>query len=247
MNSLPPFVLNTLPKSGTHLTLQILLSNTLISYNPKKFLLNGLPNQIQGFHDILKQASPNELLTAHLWYTPSIENLFIKLNIKQIYIYRDLRDVLVSFAYFIDKAPSGIAISYLKSLPIRERLLVLINGTKNPLWPDFNNYFAPFLGWEKSPVTFPVTYEELVSSAISRHNAIKSILDYLWEDLIPPVPIEKMIKAAENNINPSSCPTFRKGKIGSWRDEFDDEIKTAFKNKAGEHLINLGYEKDNNW
>ncbi len=39
--------------------------------------------------------------------------------------------------------------------------------------------------------------------------------------------------------------TFRKGKIGSWREEFDDEIKVAFKRSAGEFLTSLGYELNN--
>ena len=39
----------------------------------------------------------------------------------------------------------------------------------------------------------------------------------------------------------------RKGKAGSWRDEFSPEDIAYFKETAGETLIQLGYEQDLNW
>ena len=41
--------------------------------------------------------------------------------------------------------------------------------------------------------------------------------------------------------------TFRSGKIGSWKTEFDSENIKKFKELAGESLIKLKYEKDLNW
>ena len=41
--------------------------------------------------------------------------------------------------------------------------------------------------------------------------------------------------------------TFRKGKIGEWRNHFDEETKEVFKQLAGTHLIDLEYERDLNW
>ena len=43
--------------------------------------------------------------------------------------------------------------------------------------------------------------------------------------------------------------TFREGQIGSWKKYFTPEIKQVFKNTPGglDLLIQLGYEKDNNW
>ena len=41
--------------------------------------------------------------------------------------------------------------------------------------------------------------------------------------------------------------SFRKGSIGSWKQYFTQEHKQAFKEVAGQLLIDLGYEKDLNW
>ena len=41
--------------------------------------------------------------------------------------------------------------------------------------------------------------------------------------------------------------TFQNGKIGAWKTAFNEEHKAAFKKKLGSALIELGYEKDDNW
>ena len=41
--------------------------------------------------------------------------------------------------------------------------------------------------------------------------------------------------------------TFRKGQIGAWRGVFNEEHIKVFKERLGQALIDLGYEKDLNW
>jgi hypothetical protein len=41
--------------------------------------------------------------------------------------------------------------------------------------------------------------------------------------------------------------TFRKGTTGQWREEFTSKVTEEFKRRAGNWLIHLGYEKDNEW
>ncbi len=41
--------------------------------------------------------------------------------------------------------------------------------------------------------------------------------------------------------------TFRKGKIGQWKEYFTPRHKEIFKERYGKMLIELGYEVDNNW
>ncbi|MBY0310854.1 MAG: sulfotransferase domain-containing protein [Phycisphaerales bacterium] len=40
---------------------------------------------------------------------------------------------------------------------------------------------------------------------------------------------------------------FRKGAVGDWVQYFTDDVKGWFKDEAGDTLIELGYEKDDNW
>jgi hypothetical protein len=48
-------------------------------------------------------------------------------------------------------------------------------------------------------------------------------------------------------MDPKKSPTFRKGKSGDWKQHFSEDNKRLFKVKAGDVLIRLGYEKDNEW
>ncbi len=56
-----------------------------------------------------------------------------------------------------------------------------------------------------------------------------------------------IVDSLESSINPSKSPTFRSGKTGEWKNHFTDEHKKIFKDVAGDLLIKLGYEKDNDW
>ena len=41
--------------------------------------------------------------------------------------------------------------------------------------------------------------------------------------------------------------TFRKGKIGLWKDYFSEKSKRLFKQLMGRAVIDWGYEKDDSW
>jgi hypothetical protein len=56
-----------------------------------------------------------------------------------------------------------------------------------------------------------------------------------------------ILNSLETSINPKKSPTFRSGKTGEWKKHFTDEHKKIFKEVAGDLLVKLGYEKDNNW
>ena len=60
-------------------------------------------------------------------------------------------------------------------------------------------------------------------------------------------PARTILSALESSINPARSPTFRSGKTGEWKKHFTGEHKKLFKDVAGDLLVKLGYEKDNNW
>jgi hypothetical protein len=56
-----------------------------------------------------------------------------------------------------------------------------------------------------------------------------------------------ILDAFEASINPKKSPTFHSGKTGKWKKHFTDEHKKIFKDMAGDLLVKLGYEKNNDW
>jgi hypothetical protein len=49
------------------------------------------------------------------------------------------------------------------------------------------------------------------------------------------------------SIQPKKSRTFRSGKTGAWHEYFSEEHKKLFKDVAGDLLVRLGYEKNNDW
>jgi hypothetical protein len=48
-------------------------------------------------------------------------------------------------------------------------------------------------------------------------------------------------------MQPAKSHTYRKGATGGWRQSFTEQHKAEFKNVAGELLVKLGCEDDQNW
>jgi hypothetical protein len=251
---LPPFIATSVPKSGTHLLHQILngipqVSNDITRLDKKFFVNNPPVNFYQDHSDRLAKLKPNEFGLGHLYYSQQYVNMLKKLKLKHIYLYRDPRDVLISLSYFIgDKWPEHPLhhdFNHKYTTP-RQRILVLIKGISNK-FPNFTGYFRPFYGWLGDTNSLHITFEQLVTSVSSRYKVLHAILNYLWEDTISLAAKNQMASLMENSINPSGSGTFRRGKIGGWKDHFDPEIKQVFKEIVGGLLIETGYEKNYDW
>lgn len=256
MNQLPPFVMSSVPKSGTHLMHQILngLPNITndISNAEKKFFIDHHVENINIFKDHfyrLAYLQPNEFGLGHMFYSEQYAYMLERLKLKHIFVYRDPRDVLISLAYFIPAKWNEHPLYHNfnnERTTQKQRIMALIKGVDGQ-WPSFDAWNRPFYQWMKVPHTLAISFEDLILSKKTRQAALTEIVNYLWEELPIPEPLESMIEKMENNINPSKSNTFRKGKIGAWMDEFDPEIKQIFKEEAGKLLIDSGYEKDMNW
>ncbi len=251
VDRLPPFFISSIPKSGTHLLRQIIFGMPHIKHkNTDLVLYEGRIEHHKDHFNKLRQLKPNEFLVGHIYYSQKWANMLQRLGMKHIFISRDLRDVIVSLHYYIlAHLPNHPLYGYFKraSTTRKERYMALIKGMDEYNYPNINQYFNEFKGWLEDPDTLTVTYEELMISQNSRRNAISKIANYLWKDLQPSTPIANTIKEMERSINPGKSPTFRKGQIGNWREEFDEDIKQAFKHVAGDILIQQGYEKDDRW
>ncbi len=251
---LPPFLLNSIPKSGTHLLKQLLLGIPGMKHDPNKGMFGHMHYQTEAKLDAMDNLTNHEFVNGHLYYTSEWETFFNKRNMKQIFVYRDPRDVVVSYAYFIPtlKIHPLYDTFTQENFTHRDRIKFLIQGghPTEKKWGyqhDVAEWFKSFSAWMSKPEVFSVRFEDLTSSDKSRIQAVHRIVKFLWgENPVPstrPLIVWKMIQ----NINPQTSPTFRKGKIGGWRNEFDDELKALFKQKAGQLLVDLDYEKDENW
>ncbi|WP_342045381.1 sulfotransferase domain-containing protein [Bacillus sp. OTU530] len=245
----PKIFANSVPKSGTNLLIQILLAIPGISKFPKGYF-GGIYNY--NFSQLIKLEN-GQMAYGHVNYTPERADIIDTLGIKHIFISRDLRDVIVSYAHFImDKNHEHELYDYFSNTlqSHSDRLMVLIEGTNLSYgkYPSTYELFRPIYDWRNTPNTCSVRFEDLMLDNTTKRKTLYKIVQFLWEDLqYLGLSQQEVVENMIRNINPEASFTFRKGKIGSWKEEFTEAHKEAFKKVAGKFLIELGYEKDYDW
>lgn len=253
---LAPFFVGSVPKSGTHLLQQIIngipgASHDMDQWDHKFFKDNFFWQQSVEHHHKLRlaQMKQGQYAIGHVHYIPQYSDLLRQLGFKHIFLYRDPRDVLVSLSYYVA--------DHWKNHPLhndfnrteliaKDRMRLLLTGVPNKL-PSFMENMAPYYGWIHDPDCLKIRFEDLTASASSRETTIFKIAEYLWKGNTPPVPLDKMVQLAVQNIKPKESHTFRKGTTGQWRLEADDELKALTKKLIGALLVQTGYEKDLSW
>ena len=254
---------NSYPKSGTHLLYQILYSlpglaqwDDIVSVQA----LCGVMNTASHVRWKLGSAPDGSIVRSHLMCTEEIRSILADEQCKQLFIYRDLRDVAVSHARWVLKEPQIFLHDIYTQLPnFDDQLMSTIKGVpvgtpfgSNVSQPDIGQDFDRWIGWVSDPDTLAIRFEDLVGdrgggSEEKRFDSILKILDHLKISMSTD---EIKHRFSSNMLNPAESHTFvkgGKGKIGGWREFFNETHKAEFKKVAGHHLINLGYESDLQW
>ncbi len=244
------------PKSGTHLLDQILLgfskvapfSTRLHSFYAEYDGDTGRKRSDSETRRWLDSLGPLDITSAHLFARPDVIARVATPAFVPYFIFRDPRDVAVSHVFYVtDMELHHVHHDFYQSLPdfdARLRVSILGRPDAGIEFPDIAQRFAPYLGWLDQPCVLKIHFEDLVND---RPAALRFILDHFLDRVPLNVPRETILSGLEASINPERSPTFRSGKTGEWKKRFTDEDKRIFKDVAGDLLVKLGYEKDNNW
>jgi len=200
----------------------------------------------------LKRLLPGDIAYGHLHADPKISNLLCQENFFTVFIIRDPRDVAVSHVHYItDMEKKHIHHDYYQNSlhSFSDRLETSIKGipskSNSTTMPNIYERFLPYLGWLDLPQILTIHYEDLIEHQV---NSLKTILDQaIQKGFVIRTSQNHAIDILSQCINPESSPTFRSGKIGSWKSSFNDQNKKLFKQISGDLLIRLGYEENTNW
>lgn len=244
------------PKSGTHLLDQILLgfsnvapfSKRIHSFYAEYEGESGRKRSPEQALDWLDSLGLCDIASAHLFARPDAVKRVCSPKFVPYFIFRDPRDVVVSHVFYVtDMEARHVHHAYYQALPdFNARLNVSILGLPNldVEFPDIADRFAPYLGWLDQPDVLAIHFEDLI---LERASALARIMDHFLARAPIPAARQLILNSLETSINPKKSPTFRSGKTGEWKKYFTDEHKKIFKGAAGDLLVKLGYEKNNDW
>ena len=244
------------PKSGTHLLDQILLgfnrvapfSRRLHSFYAEYEGENGRKHAPEQALVWLDSLQAGDVASAHLFAREEVVKRVCTPHFVSYFIFRDPRDVVVSHVFYVtDMEKRHVHHDYYQSLPdFKARLKVSILGRPdaNIEFPDISDRFAPYLGWLDQPAVMKIHFEDLIND---RTAALNRIIDHFLTCVPLQARRQLILESLESSINPSRSPTFRSGKTGEWAKYFTEEHKRIFKEVAGDLLVKLEYEKDNDW
>jgi hypothetical protein len=252
----PPIFANAKPKSGSHLLLQIM--NGFCGIAPYAYVAadpirtinaNGGRRAAEQVLSDLQAVPPGVIGWGYVDATPANLAFLCKPDRANFFIYRDPRDMLVSHVFFATDMHMGHGMhAFYQGLPgFNERLKVAITGINQEglYMVDVRQRYEGVFQWFGQDSTLCIRFEDLIND---RNRTLNQMLDQVEKTGFRiPTAREKALEILIEAIQPKKSHTFRSGKTGGWKEHFTPEHKVLFKEVAGDLLVRLGYEQDNNW
>jgi hypothetical protein len=252
----PPIFGNSKPKSGSHLLLQVLNGFTQIM--PYRYVdadpirtieKDGGRKTVDRIADNLRAVPQGVIGWGYVEASPENVVVLCQPNRVNYFIYRDPRDMLVSQVFFAtDMHEEHGMHDYYKSLPdFGARLNVAITGIDRDglKMVSVKQRYEGVFQWLEQKHVMCIRFEELINN---RDATLSAMLDEVEKTGYKiPTPREKALSVLVDAIQPKKSHTFRSGKTDGWKQQFTDEHKKLFKDVAGDLLVRLGYENNNDW
>ena len=246
-----PVLCNSFPKSGTHLLLQAL--QTLPQTRYYGSFLASVPSirfrlRSDASHQShLGSIAAGEVIPMHLYHRSAYEDFATEKNASHFFIYRDLRDVVVSEAFYLATMAKWHRMSQsFRELPDTEsRIELSIRGLaeRYPMeYPDVATRFGFYAGWMQREDCLPIRFEDLRGE--NREATLQRIAEFDQRQRCLEYNVSAWKAEAIAAMDPKRSHTFRSGEKQGWRKHFSEKNKQAFDEVAGDLNRSLGYPQD---
>jgi tetratricopeptide (TPR) repeat protein len=256
-----PFLVCTVPKSGTMLFRNMLLSilgdDLVIPSNCFKIPL------VTAEYIVAMPKLTNRIYFGHIWHSENLANRLS--SIPKIVVIRDPREQVVSYAHFLDSIADNVVKKtyegphpcnvYTSSFQWKDKewddkISGMIFGLTSPFvtYPSvYNSYLHYALKW-LGPNTFLVRYEDIIGTNLGGNDiaaikTMKSLMEFIGVEIDEDTLTRRILQGSDS----SKSETFRLGGKGKWRQEFKPQHVDQMKMAAPNLLSTLGYEVDENW
>lgn len=211
----PPIIVNSIPKSGTHLLLQMaralpqsLYFGSFLAQAPSLTLKPRSQATID-FH--ISRIVPGEVVGAHLHYSPETSRALQKINALHLFIMRDPYDIAMSEQHYLAHMNRFHRMSReFQGLSPEKRLDLVMNGSKcrPDLYPSIEKRLTPYLGWMSDSRVLTIRFEHVSTDA--RRREVAKTLAEAWEAKVEGAPVRTQDLDARicNAVSPARSHTF---------------------------------------
>lgn len=247
---------NAKPKSGSHLLVQVLaafphiMPYRYVAAEPVRTITReGERRSPEDIRADLARLPRGVIGWGYVEPTESNVSFLCAPGRVNYFLYRDPRDLLVSHIYFATDMHSGHGMhAYYQSLPdFASRLEVAITGIDQGSLKmvSVRQRYEDVLDWLATPQVLCLRFEDFLQDPTGTLNRMLDQVANSGSRL--PAAGERALQILLRSIQPSKSRTFRSGKAGGWRQHFTPQLKSLFLEVAGDLLIQLGYEENNDW
>lgn len=154
--------------------------------------------------------------------------LLQKNNIQYVVIYRDMRDVAVSYIFYVQRTAYHPEHALYKKLAMQDALLHFAKT----LLSQYVEWVNSWQLYKNSPLSLIVRYEDLVEkpyeslTAITKHYGIHTT-DQEIKNIIEKNSFQQLSGGRKQGMDDNKS-FFRKGGSGDWKNYFNDSIAAAF-------------------
>lgn len=188
-----------------------------------------------------------QVFHGHMTMSAELMKNIRELEIAAVYVYRDLRDAIVSDYFHKSKLNPDRATDFFRAND-KNTLFMAENLEK---WCGPARRYQDVRKWLAEPAIPKVTYEALKANPLDEMGRVLREMGFDASEEI--VAYIVAVGSFENMSGGRSvgeedaASGRRKGIVGDWRNHFTEDHIRSFKERYGHLLIEYGYEKDNSW
>lgn len=241
----PRILTVTMPKSGTNLLQRILVLHPALSRAWLPTLGRRNKDKWNNPRALFSPIRQGKIVSSHFDFDEDLARLMRdELEFKLILMVRDPRDAIISDMHYIQTWPGHPLKEQIKALPDdKTRLLTLIEGRDG--LRNIRDQILRFSEWARYAHT--IRFEDAVGADGGGSDAVQlKVVKDLFDYLEMPIS-DDMAQSIAGTARSAKTQTFRTGRIRNWANVYDHDIKDAFRDVAGDLLIDLGYESSKDW
>ena len=233
-------LLNSIPKSGTHLLHQILAQfgyTDHYGFYASTPSISMIERKSDKAIDFVNKIKRNELTNGHIFFNNTLNLHIKKRNLPTIFLYRDPRAIFVSEIHYLsDMNKWHRCHKYYKQCnSFKEKFNLCLNGIDDQkfYYPPFKERINRYIKWINQPHVLSIRYEDLIDNG-SLDTVLGVLIEYISK-------YKDISNLQFKSINPHDSHTYTGMDPNRWKIQLSNiEINTLNTNLKNE-LIELDY------